>query len=301
GVLDALGLGGEEMLRINPALVYVSISGFGPRSPYAHLAGVDLIAQGMSGVMTFTGDPKGEVVKIGVPLSDLNAGSFAATSAIAAYHHSHRTGEGQTVDVSLLDSVLAYTVWEADQWFSKGLVARPLGTAHRAAAPYQAFDTADSPITVGAGTDRLWERLTDALESPELATDPRFLTVDLRMLNREVLTNILSKIFLDRTREEWLQRLHWAGVPSGPIFTVEQIWTDEHVRKRDMIVTLDASAGDSQESRTYVGSPMKFSRTPVRIDRPAGWPGRDTREVLSDWGVPSEEVDELLVRSIVAE
>lgn len=296
GLLDRLGLGQEALRAKNPSLIYCSISGFGATGPYAGRGGYDLVAQAMSGLMSMTGEPGRPPVKVGVPICDLNAGVFAAYGVLSAYVHRLRTGEGQFVDTSLLEAGIAYTVWETAMFFSLGDVARPMGSAHRLSAPYEALPTADGWIAIGAANQRNWERLCAALDRQTLTVDPRFADNPGRMKHRIELAGELATRLRTRPTAEWLEVLKAAGVPSGPLYDIEQVYADPHVQARDMLVeTVHPRMGTVR----HIGAPVKLSGTPSTIRRPAPLLGEHSREVLAEAGMAAEEIEELLSAGVL--
>ncbi len=214
GTMERLGLGYEELRRDNPGLIWCEISGFGRTGPYAERGGFDLIAQGMSGLMSITGEGPGRPpVKVGAPLTDITAGILGAMGVLAAYVHRLSSGEGQRVDTSLFEAGVVHTYWQSAICLATGVSPGPMGSAHPLSAPYQAFETADGWITVGAANQANWLRLTEVLEAPELAQDPRFSVNADRMANLEALSDELDHRFRARTKADWLERLEAAGVP----------------------------------------------------------------------------------------
>ncbi|WP_346619462.1 CoA transferase [Blastococcus montanus] len=296
GLLERLGLGHEALRAENPALVYCSISGFGATGPYAGRGGYDLVAQAMSGLMSMTGESGRPPVKVGVPICDLNAGVFGAYGVLSAYIHRLRTGEGQFVDTSLLEAGIAYTVWETAMFFGLGEVARPMGSAHRLSAPYEALPTADGWVAIGAANQRNWERLCAALDASALVDDPRFTDNPGRMKHRIELAGELASRLRRRSTGEWLEILHAAGVPSGPLHDIEQVYADPHVQARDMVVeTVHPRMGTVR----HIGAPVKLSGTPSAIRRPAPLLGQHTHEVLAEAGMTPEEIDELFAAGVL--
>jgi crotonobetainyl-CoA:carnitine CoA-transferase CaiB-like acyl-CoA transferase len=282
GVAARLGADWETLREFNPRLVHASLSGFGQTGPYAMRPGYDLIAQGLSGVMSVTGEPGGEPVKCGIPIGDLSAGLFCAVGILSALHARERTGRGQQVDTSLFEGALALSVWETAELWATGRVPQPLGSAHRLTAPYQALRTRDGHITVGGNTPRLWERLCEAIGRPELASDPRFAGNDDRMGHRAELTAELEAALAARSTDEWVSVLIEAGVPCGPIHDYRQVFDDPHTRAREMEVTLQHPVEGSIRA---LGIPVKLSDTPGTIRRPAPLLGEHTDEVLREAGL----------------
>jgi crotonobetainyl-CoA:carnitine CoA-transferase CaiB-like acyl-CoA transferase len=296
GTMAKLGLAYEDLAPLNGGLIYCSVSGFGAGGPYSDRGGFDLVAQGMSGIMSFTGEPGRPPVKTGIPVCDLNAAMFAAYGVLSAYIHRLKTGEGQFVDTSLLEAGIAYTVWETSLLFATGAVAQPTGSAHRLSAPYEAFPTADGWLTVGAANQRSWERLCEAVDRQDLLADERFSVAHSRLANRAALADQLTEVFHSQPTATWLARLNEAGVPCGPINDISQVYEDEHVRAREMLVEVDhPRAGLHQQ----IGIPVKLSATPGRISRPAPMLGEHTREVLHESGFSPTEIDQLLADGVL--
>lgn len=264
GVTERLGIDYETLKAVNPGLVYASISGFGHSGPYSDRPGYDLIAQGMTGVMSVTGEPGGAPVKAGVPVADLGSGLFSVYGILAAYTYKLRTGQGQRLETSLFESAIALSVWEATEYWASGEVPRATGSAHRMSAPYQAFRTRDGYMTVGANNQRLWGFLCTALGRPELEHDERFATNPLRMHNRSELAQLLENEFVQDTTEQWVERLLAGGVPAGPILDYAQMIDDPHTRYREMVQTIPHPV--EGEVKT-LGFPVKFSVTPARTYR----------------------------------
>ncbi|MGH9209131.1 MAG: CaiB/BaiF CoA transferase family protein [Acidimicrobiales bacterium] len=297
GVLDRLGLGYETLSQRNPTLVYCSISGFGGTGPDRDRGGFDLVAQGISGLMSVTGEPDGQPVKVGVPIADLNAGTFGALGVVSAYVERLRSGRGQRVDTSLLEGALAYTVWESASFFASGVAPGATGSAHRLTAPYQAFPTADGWINIGAANQATWERLTAALGADDLGADPRFATPFHRLRNRAELAEFLAPVLATATTAVWLDRLAAAGVPAGPIYDLAQTWGDPQVLARGMLVEAPTVHGTGR----FIGPPVKLSATPWAVDRGVPAPGADTRAVLVEAGFGDDEVDRLAAARVVVD
>jgi crotonobetainyl-CoA:carnitine CoA-transferase CaiB-like acyl-CoA transferase len=287
GVAARLGADWETLCELNPRLIYASVSGFGQTGPYAQRPGYDLIAQGLSGVMSVTGEPGGEPVKCGIPISDLSAGLFCAVAILSAVVARERTGRGQRIDTSLFEAALALSVWETAELWGTGQIPQPLGSAHRLTALYQALRTRDGHITVGANNQRLWKRLCDAIGRPELAADERFATNDARMANREALEAELEAALASRGTDDWVARLIDAGVPCGPIHDYRQVFEDPHTRAREMEVRLTHPV---EGEISALGIPVKLSETPGSVRRAAPLLGEHTAEVLREAGFTDEEI-----------
>jgi crotonobetainyl-CoA:carnitine CoA-transferase CaiB-like acyl-CoA transferase len=287
GVAARLGADWETLCELNPRLIYASVSGFGQTGPYAQRPGYDLIAQGLSGVMSVTGEPGGDPVKCGIPISDLSAGLFCAVAILSAVVARERTGRGQRIDTSLFEAALALSIWETAELWGTGRTPQPLGSAHRLSAPYQALRTREGYITVGANNQRLWKRLCDAIGRPELAADERFATNDARMANREALEAELESALAARSTDDWVAVLSEAGVPCGPIHDYRQVFEDPHTQAREMEVRLDHPV----EGRiSALGIPVKLSETPGSVRRPAPLLGEHTAEVLGEAGFSDAEI-----------
>lgn len=293
GTLEKHGLGASDLMALNPRLVYCSISGFGAVGPRAGESGFDLMAQGMSGIMSVTGEAGGGPCKAGVPIADLNAAVFASLGVTSALHRRNTTGEGQIVTTSLLESSVAYMVWEAMLWFEKGEPVEAGGSAHRLAAPYEAFQTLDGWITVAAHSAKSWKALCDTLGRAELLEDPRFLRGSDRLDNRAVLAEELSQVIRTKTTKHWDEAFRDVGVASGPIHRVDEVFEDPQVQATEMVV------GEGSSRR--IGHPIKFSSSPMGVDRPSPGLGEHTREVLAEGGWSQQEIDALFEAEAVEE
>ena len=298
GAMDKLGLGHKQLLELKPSLIYAAISGFGQTGPYSQRKGFDLVAQGMSGLMSVTGHPGGPPVKVGVPITDLTAGMYAAYGILNAYIHRLKTGEGQMVDTSLLEAGIAYSFWESTVYFYGGEVPGPLGSAHRLSAPYQAFRTRDGYMNIGGATQRTWASLCKAIGQEELASDPRFAEPGDRKIREVELAAILEETFSTHTTAHWMTVLDEAGVPCGPIYDLDQMYHDPQVLARNMLVEQqDPELGTLKN----IGIPVKLSATPGRIRRRAPDLGEHTREVLLEAGYTGADVDRLAEAGVVKE
>ena len=287
GVLERLGLGYEAVKAINPAMVYCTISGFGITGPYKAKGGFDLVAQGMSGLMSITGFPGSPPAKVGVPIADFNTGLYSAYAILSAYIHMLKTGRGQHIDVSLIESAIAYTLYESATYFATGEVSGPLGSAHRMIAPYQAFATSDGYVNIGAANQANWERTCKAVGRDELLEDERFTTNADRMAHIEDLTEIMNQTFATRTTADWVTTLEAANVPCGPIYDIGQVYADPQVKAREMEVEIDHPVAGRIKN---IGVPVKLSDTPGSIRFAAPTLGQHTDEILGGLGFSADEI-----------
>lgn len=291
GTMERLGLGYESLRQLNPGLIYCQITGFGRTGPYADRAGFDLIAQGMSGLMSVTGEGANRPpIKAGVPVGDISAGMLAAMGILAAYIHRLKTGEGQLVDTSLLEGSIVNTAWVSAIFLATGNSPQAIGSAHPMAAPYQALPTADGWINIGAANQANWLRLVEVIDMPELALDTRFADNAQRMQNLPQLVDILSTSLKLHNTADWLARLEAVGVPASPVLSIGEMLADPQVIARDMVVEVE----HSRLGRTRaLGSPVKFSQTPTSILRGAPQLGEHTREILLEYGYRESEIEAL--------
>ncbi len=291
GTMERLGLGYETLKVGNRGLIYCEISGFGRTGPYRDRGGFDLIAQGMSGLMSITGEGPGRPpVKVGAPVTDITAGILAAMGVLAAYVHRRETGEGQRVDTSLFEAGIVHSYWQSAICLATGDSPGALGSAHPLSAPYQAFETADGWITVGAANQATWLKLLTVLDAPEVADDPRYADNAGRMAHLPALVEALGRAFRARTAAEWLERLETAGVPAGPVLSIGEMHADAQALARAMIV--EAPHRRLGPVKT-LGAPVKFSETPAAVRRGAPMLGEHTREVLAEHGYAAAEIDRL--------
>lgn len=287
GTMEKLGLGYEDLKADNPGLIYGSISGFGRTGPYADRAGFDLIAQGMSGIMSVTGEGPGRPpCKVGPPLSDITAGILLAMGICAALARRRETGEGQVVETSLFEAAITHTYWQSAIAFATGEDPGPMGSAHPLNAPYQAIRTADGYINIGAANARNWERLIEIIGRPDLGQDPRFAHNTQRMENRVELEGELNDIFSARPSAEWLALLEEGGFPAGPVLSIREMHADPQAVARQMVTETQHS---TQGAVQTLGLPVKFTETPGGVQGPAPTLGQHTAEVLAQYGIKLED------------
>ena len=296
GVMDRLGLGYAELAAVRPSLVYCSISGFGATGPYRNRGGFDLVAQGMSGLMSITGFPDSPPAKVGVPITDISAGTQAAFGIMCAYVYALKTGQGQVVDASLMEAGIFYTIWESALYFSEGEVPGPLGSAHRVSAPYQALRTSDGYINIGAATQSTWEQFCRATGLESLIEDERFRMPGDRKAREKELAALLEVTLSTRPTAYWLELLEQAGVVAGPIYDMQQVYDDPQVNARDMVVNLE---DDELGVLRHIGVPVKLSETPGEVRRRAPALGEHSKEILKGAGYDASDVEALIDSGIV--
>ena len=288
--MTALGVDYQQQAPLNPRLIYASISGYGQTAPDRNKGGFDLIAQGVSGIMSVTGEPGGRPVKAGVPVTDLAAGLFTLVGILAAVESRHRTGIGQHVDTSLVDAGVALSLWEATEYFSGLGIPAPMGSAHRMNAPYQAVRCADGYITLGAANERLFRRLCDVLEHPEWRESPELADNASRVRNRAMLAERIESVTVQKPRSHWLAILEANDIPCGPINDYAQVLADPQVVARNMVVEVEHPTLGSLKT---LGSPIKLSATPPDVGRRAPLLGEHTDEILAEAGFGESAIGEL--------
>jgi crotonobetainyl-CoA:carnitine CoA-transferase CaiB-like acyl-CoA transferase len=278
GVAERLGIDYESMKQINPQVIYASISGFGQTGPYAKHPGYDLIAQGMTGIMSITGEPGGNPIKCGLPIADLGAGMFCAIGILGAVVARQNTGEGQYLETSLFESALAMSVWESVEYWATGEAPIALGSANRMSAPYQAIATKDGHMTIGANNEKLWRGMCEVVGARELADDERFADNDHRMANRDELVAVLEPYFAERTTDEWVEVFLDAGMPAGAIRDYRYVLgEDPHVKARNMIRTFEHPV---EGEINVLASPITMHSTPATIRTAPPLLGQHNDEVL---------------------
>jgi len=297
GTLEKLGLGYDVLAKENPGLIYCAVSGYGRDGPYGDKGGFDLIAQGVAGLMSITGEPGRPPAKTGNSVADINAGILAALGILAAWAHKLRTGQGQVVDTSLMEAALQQTYWHATYAFATGASPGPTGSAHILTAPYQAFRARDGWINVGGANQANWERIADVLGHPQWREDPRFRTNSDRMANLPALVALMNEVIAAQDKAHWIAAFDAAGVPVGPVNTIAEALADPQTLARGMVVeTMHPQAGATRS----LGCPVHFSATPTSVTRPAPLLGEHTREVLAAAGYSTSEIDVFVAEGVVA-
>lgn len=297
GSLDKMGLGYEQLHEINPRLVYCSISGYGRSGPYAEKGGYDFILQAEGGIMGITGPVEGPPFRVGVSIIDITTGMFAATAILAALRARDITGEGQLLDLSLLDSSAAILANVASNYLIGGVEPRRMGNAHFNIAPYEVFRARDRWLTLGALNQRQWENLCTVVDHQDIISDPLFSTNQDRVINREALAEVLNEAFATRDAKYWIEQLHKVGIPSGVINTIEDVFNHPQAQSRDLKIEIEhPSAG----TLSFPGYPYKFSATPAKAHRPPPLLGEHTDEVLVELlGYSPQEVQEMHDQGVV--
>ncbi|MGH8641119.1 MAG: CaiB/BaiF CoA transferase family protein [Burkholderiales bacterium] len=296
GVTGKLGIDYPALKAINPDIIYASISGFGQTGPYSTKGGYDIVAQGLSGIMTMTGEP-GRPAKVGIAMNDIAAGTTALYSILGAYIKRLKTGEGVYLETSLMEAGLAWTFWEFGAYFGGGEIPIATGTRHRRSTPYQAYKTRDAYVTVGANNEKLWTAFcTQVLERPTLMEDARFKTLAARLKNIDALQVEIEKVFAAQPTEHWVKRLDAAGVPGGPVFNYVQAFDNEHSRARNMVVEIDHPKIGRMKA---IGNPVKASAELARSRLPAPWLGQHSAEVLRRLGYKDADIASLFTDGVV--
>lgn len=296
GTMTDLGLEYESLRGINSRLVYVAASGWGQDGPLRDQPGMDIMAQARSGLMSITGTAEGDPVKIGVPICDLVCALYGALAAVSALYARRETGAGQYIDVSLLEAGVSLAIWEAGSFFATGAIPKPSGSAHQSAAPYQAFRAADGWLTIGATTKFNWSALCRVLGLDSLLEDKRYLDSNLRHRNREALAATIEAVIVSQSTAHWLAVLGDAGVPCAPIQNFGQVFNDPHLLARGYF--WDAPHPTAGSVR-QLGSPMRFSETPVRHGDAGPLLGEDSAALLGELGYDAAEVTSLVEKHVV--
>jgi crotonobetainyl-CoA:carnitine CoA-transferase CaiB-like acyl-CoA transferase len=298
GVMERMGLGHERLMQLNPRLISASITGFGTTGPYRDRPGFDQIAQGMGGLMSITGEPGRGPMRAGIALADTSSGLMLAQGILVALFERTRSGRGQRVETSLLAAQIFMLDFQAARWLNEGEVAGQMGNDHPTLMPTGAYRTADGHITIGTLGHKIWVRLCETLRAPELADDPRFATAELRSTHRAALNAGIEAALRVDTSAAWVERLNAAGVPSGPIYSIDQVFTDDHVTSQRLVA--DIATAEGQELY-LVAQPMTLSRTPSQVTAPPPEHGEHTAEILSQFGFDAREIDTLQQSRVVTQ
>ena len=286
GAMKKLGVDYEAVRAVNPGIIYASISGFGQSGPWADRPGFDLIAQAASGIISVTGDPAGPPARAGVPVTDIGCSLFTVYAILAAYIGRQATGRGQYIDASLYEAGIAFAIWDISEYWGTGRVPGRLGTANRMAAPYEAVRAKDGYFVIGANNDRLWLRLCEALERPDLAANPSYKTNADRLANRAALAADLERTFGTQDRDYWVSLLLEAGVPAGPISDYAEVFGSEHAKARQMKMMIEHPI---EGAIPNIGFPVKLRGTPQQIRRPPPLLGEHNDEIFAELGITDGE------------
>ena len=297
GTMEKLGLDYESLKKHHPSLLYAACSGFGQTGPYAMRGAYDMIIQGMGGIISITGEPDRPPVRVGTSIGDITSALFTTIGILAALRHRDQTGEGQLIDVGMLDCQVAILENAMVRYFSTGDIPRPLGRRHPAITPFEVFESANGYVVIAIGNNELWRKFCEHVDLPELIDDERFHTNALRTENHESLFPILAEIMHRRTTDAWVEALEAIGVPCGPVNTVDKVANDPQVLARDMIAEVEHDVTGSVQ---IPGIPIKLSETPGQIDAPAPSLGEHTAEILTGLlGLDAEEINQLKQDGIV--
>ncbi|WP_433957823.1 CaiB/BaiF CoA transferase family protein [Cytobacillus horneckiae] len=296
GTLEKMGLGYEELRRINEGIIVASITGFGNNGPYKDLPGYDYIIQAMSGLMSITGEKEGGPMKVGVAIADVLTALYTCIGILSAIHQRHATGEGQELDISLMDCQIASLINVASNYLVGGIEPSRLGNEHPNIAPYQVFSASDGDLVVAVGNDQQFKRFAQVAGMPELAEDSRFKENRLRVEHRAELIPICESLLKQRSKNEWKKVLDDAGIPNGPINSISEMFNDPHVEAREMIMKVDHPL---IEGLQLAGSPIKLSKSPVKVRQYPPLYGEHTGEILKEFGYSEEDIKNLKINQVI--
>ena len=296
GTLEKMGLGYKELMKYNPGLILASITGFGLTGPSKDLPGYDYIIQAMSGLMSITGEKEGEPMKVGVAISDVITGLYTIIGILSAIHHRSRTGEGQEIDIALMDCQVSALVNVTSNYLFSGIVPGRMGNQHPNIVPYQVFHARDGELVLAVGNDQQFKRFTAILGEEWLADDERFRLNKDRLLHKEELLPILEGLLATRTKKEWKELLDEAGIPNGPINTVAEMFEDPQVKARDMLLEIDHP---KVKSLKVAGSPLKLSKSPVTVRKHPPLHGEHTESILARIGYSQVEINSFKENQII--
>ena len=296
GAVEAFGVGYEEVKQFNERLIYCSISGFGRTGPYSSKGGFDLVAQGMSGLMSVTGESADRPpVKVGAPVTDITAGVLGAMGVLGALFKRGKTGKGQLVDTSLFEAGIMHTFWQSSIYFGSGEIPKAMGSAHPLMAPYQAFKTKDGWINVGSANQGLWEKLLVVLGAEKLLSEEKFSDPNRRLENLSELEELLTDFFGVEKTEVWIEKLEAAGIPAGPVLNIEEMSLDPQTIARRMV----REVGNHGETYKVIGHPVKYSDYDTQIELSAPKLGEHTRDIMAELGYTEERINLLLEKGAV--
>ena len=296
GAVEAFGVGYEEVKQFNERLIYCSISGFGRTGPYSSKGGFDLVAQGMSGLMSITGESADRPpVKVGAPVTDITAGVLGAMGVLGALFKRGKTGKGQLVDTSLFEAGIMHTFWQSSIYFGSGEIPKAMGSAHPLMAPYQAFKTKDGWINVGSANQGLWEKLLIVLGAEKLLKEEKFSDPNRRLENLSELEELLTDFFGVEKTEVWIEKLEAAGIPAGPVLNIEEMSLDPQTIARRMV----REVSNHGETFKVIGHPVKYSDYDTQIELSAPKLGEHTRDIMAELGYTEERINLLLEKGAV--
>jgi crotonobetainyl-CoA:carnitine CoA-transferase CaiB-like acyl-CoA transferase len=294
GVADRIGISYEAVAKINPRIVHLAISGYGSSGPMSHWGGFDQVAQGVGGLMSVTGTEM--PTRVGIPVADVLAGAYGALGVVAALHRRDDTGKGESVETSLLASVVASLGVVGQEYLSTARIPGLARNDHPVLYPYGVFEAVDGVFNLGVAHDAMWRRLCSAIDADDLANDARYATNDLRVAARDELRERLNGIFRTRTRGAWTDYLNESGIPAGPVNTLAEVFAEEQVRQQDLVVTLnDPEAGEVE----MLGSPLRFGAGIDAARAMAPRLGEHSREILEEAGLPGAEIDRLITTGAI--
>ena len=298
GTLQKMGLGYEDLKKINPGIIYCSITGFGQTGPYKDKPGYDFLIQAMGGVMSFTGDPDGPPMKVGVAIVDITAGLFASSAILAALRLREKTGQGQYIDISLLDAMVAWLSNVGSNYLVSGELPKRYGNAHPNIIPYEPFKTKDGVyIVLAIGNDAQWKRFCELAGLQHLAEDPKYANNTQRVKDRKTLIPVIAETMLTKTSQEWMTKLEKLKIPTGPINTLDKVFSDPQVLAREMLAEIPHPTAKRLK---MVASPMKLSNTPCEITKHPPLLGEQTDEVLKEkFGYSEDKITELRKNGII--
>lgn len=297
GTLKRLKLDYETLKAVNPRIILASISGYGQTGPYSHKPGYDVIAQGMGGLMSVTGEPGQRPVKVGFSIADIGTGMWAIIGILSALMAREKTGEGQWVDASLLDTIISWQTYFAGNYFASGENPKPQGGAHPNIVPYQLFEASNGYFNIAVGNESLWDKFCTAIGQPELRDNPKFKTNKDRVVNRKELVDHLQKLFLTNTKEHWIELFEGVGIPCGPVLNFDEIFKDPHVLAREQLVEVDHPKAGKVK---MTGIPIKLSSTPGEIRTAPPLLGEHSEEILrTKLNMSDEEIRQLKESGVV--